>query len=249
MPLLGDPGHQELVLTLQKIAGSFTRPKAIIVVSAHWEAGHVKVTTGKTPALIYDYHNFPPEAYRIHYPCDGDSNLAREVIDAVNAVGLHVEGDPSRGFDHGHFVPLKIMYPDADIPTIQVSLVHSLSPQSHLLLGRSLSGLIGDGVMLLGSGFSFHNMKAFFEPPNANSVSLNESFEQWLHDTLTDPQLSEGHRSRQLENWSQAPGARYCHPREEHLLPLHVCYGAAQSVTSEAHSLTVLNKKASMFVW
>lgn len=249
MPLLGDPGHHEMVACLQSLSESFVKPRAIIVVSAHWEESKVKITAGKEPELIYDYYGFPAESYKIAYPSKGHPDLAMAASRAVAQVGLPVELDPVRGFDHGHFVPLSVMYPKADIPTIQVSLLKSLSPAEHIYLGNALSELAADGAMVIGSGFSFHNMSAFFEQPNAESDRLNVGFEEWLHQVMSDKELSETHRRRQLVHWSEAPGARFCHPREEHLMPLHVCYGVAQSAATECYRLNILGKQASAFVW
>ncbi|KGK41943.1 extradiol ring-cleavage dioxygenase [Nitrincola sp. A-D6] len=249
LPLLGDPGHSDMVTCLQGIATNMPRPDAILVVSAHWEESVPTLTALSTPPLIYDYYGFPPESYDIHYPCAGEPSLAREIYHQLGNAGIEARLDETRGFDHGVFVPLKIMYPDADIPCVQLSLVNGLDPAFHIKIGNALQNLASQNVLVIGSGFSFHNLKAFFSPDNAQSRQLNESFEQWLQTVTTDTSLSEQQRQELLINWADAPGARFCHPREEHLLPLHVCYGVAQAPCAEQYEVTILNKKSSMYLW
>lgn len=249
LPLLGDPAHNELVIQLTSLSKRLPRPSAIIVVSAHWEAPVATVTSGTQPPLIYDYSGFPPESYEIQYPAPGAPGLATQVSQALSQAGLDAVQDAKQGFDHGLFVPLKLLYPEADIPCIQLSLLKSLDPAAHIALGRALQSLEWDNLLVIGSGFSFHNMKAFFEPVTAQSDARNKAFEDWLTDTLINPALSETERSGRLVDWSTAPEARYCHPREEHLLPLHLCYGLAQRPADEHESIRVLDKRAGMFYW
>ncbi|MDQ2077210.1 class III extradiol ring-cleavage dioxygenase [Marinimicrobium sp. ABcell2] len=249
LPLLGDPDHQELVAHLTAIAGRLRRPSAIVVISAHWEASVPTVTSGEQPSLIYDYNGFPPESYEIQYPCPGSPVLADRVYHALTQAGLEAAQDPKRGFDHGLFVPLKLMYPEADIPCVQLSLVKSLDPDAHLAMGKALQALDWDNLLVIGSGFSFHNMSAFFAPVTPETEARNHAFETWLTHTCTAPELSEPERAERLRQWASAPEARYCHPREEHLLPLHVCYGLAERPADWHESVRVLGKKAGMFYW
>lgn len=249
LPILGDPQHAEMVGLLREIASQIKRPSAIIVVSAHWEEEVASITSGANPNLIYDYFNFPPEAYQIGYPCPGEPDLAKEVFLSLKNLGIAAELNPSRGFDHGVFVPLKIMYPEADIPCIQLSLLKSLDPDSHISLGKSLQAIEREDLLIIGSGFSFHNMRAFFSKDNELTLGMNQSFEEWLRDTCANQSMTESERRLRLLRWETAPNARYCHPREEHLLPLHVCYGYAEAPCSEAYSLEILGKKASMYLW
>ncbi|WP_029890425.1 DODA-type extradiol aromatic ring-opening family dioxygenase [Polycyclovorans algicola] len=249
MPLLGDPGHVEMVACLRQIAEKIPRPDAIVVVSAHWEARLPTITAHAHPSLIYDYHGFPAESYRVKYPCPGAPALAGELQSLLRHRGVDAALDADRGLDHGVFVPLKIMYPEADIPCIQLSLCSDLDPVHHLAMGAALSPLRRQKVLLIGSGFSFHNMKAFFASDTVESAEANRAFERWLHETCLSPELSEAARAQRLTQWADAPGARFCHPREEHLLPLHVCYGAAQRPAAEVFSLNILGKAASMVVW
>ncbi|MEO6421924.1 MAG: class III extradiol ring-cleavage dioxygenase [Candidatus Nitrotoga sp.] len=249
MPLLGDTGHSEMVACLKELAVNLRRPDAIVVVSAHWEEEVVTITAGETPPLIYDYYGFPEESYKIEYPCRGEPALARELYQLLTESGIKAKLDRERGLDHGVFVPLKIMYPEANIPCVQLSLLASLDPLSHIAIGKALRGLSRENVLLIGSGFSFHNLKAFFAPETTEIQELNHAFEQWLHDACCSSAYSEEERTRKLSHWSEAPGARFCHPREEHLLPLHVCYGAALKPCSESLNLNIMNKESSMYVW
>lgn len=150
--------------------------------------------------------------------------------------------DETRGFDHGLFVPLKIMYPEANIPCVQLSLVNTLDPSQHIAIGRALQTLYNKNILLIGSGFSFHNLKVFFTPDSSESRQFNHAFEAWLMDVCSSRDYSEQERTEMLIHWIDAEGARYCHPREEHLLPLHVCYGASQGPSSRAFEITIMNK-------
>jgi 4,5-DOPA dioxygenase extradiol len=249
MPLMGDPGHLEMISTLTAIASSINKPSAIVVVSAHWEESVVTVTSGEKPGLVYDYFGFPDEAYAVEYPSPGEPQLAQRIVDALTTSGIKANLDDRRGFDHGHFVPLKIMYPLGDIPCVQLSLIKGLDPAQHLDIGKALGKTLDESVLILGSGSSFHNMQGFFDPDNKDADAQNAAFESWLQGTCTSPALSEDERSDRLIQWPNAPGARYCHPREEHLLPLHVCYGTARKAATKSWSVDILGKKMSMFLW
>lgn len=249
LPLLGDPGHREMVDQLTELGRILQKPSAILVISAHWEASSPSITAGANPALIYDYSGFPPESYSIEYPCPGDPQLARQVHRALDAAGLSPQFDEQRGFDHGLFVPLKLMYPDADIPCIQLSLVNTLDAATHLAVGRALQALDVDRLLVIGSGFSFHNMREFFKQADPESDARNQAFEAWLEDTFTNPELSEPERADRLVHWEQAPHARFCHPREEHLLPLFVCYGLNERGSDQHLSARILGKRSGTFYW
>lgn len=249
MPLLGDPGHRDMVARLTEIAGRLRKPSAILVISAHWEAPVPTITSGANPPLIYDYSGFPPESYAIEYPCPGEPALAARVHRALEQAGLPARLDDRRGFDHGVFVPLKLMYPAADIPCVQLSLVDSLDAATHLAIGRALQALDVDDLLVIGSGFSFHNMGAFFAPDTPEIQARNEAFEDWLEETCASAGIEEAERAERLIHWERAPHARFCHPREEHLLPLHVCVGLAEKPCDNHVSATVLRKKSGMFYW
>jgi len=249
MPLLGDPGHREMVDRLNEIAGRLHRPSAILVISAHWEAGVPTITSGANPPLIYDYAGFPPESYAIQYPAPGEPALARRVQGVLEQAGISARLDDQRGFDHGLFVPLKLMYPEADIPCVQLSLVDSLDAATHLEIGQALQALEVDNLLVIGSGFSFHNMRAFFSPTTPEIEARNQAFEDWLAATCTSTDITEEERTERLAHWERAPHARFCHPREEHLLPLHVCYGLAGQPSEERIAATILGKQSGMFYW
>lgn len=249
LPLLGDPGHKEMIDHLKRLGRTLTRPSAIIVISAHWEENPPTITSAANPPLIYDYYGFPEEAYRITYPCPGEPELAHQVKQLLEKSGIESRLNGNRGFDHGLFVPLKIMYPDAGIPCIQLSLNSNLNPADHIKMGKALTDIQWDDLLVVGSGLSFHNVQAAFSAPTAESINSHARFEAWLIDTLSNTALDESDRTRRLAQWEQAPAARYCHPREEHLLPLHVCYGVAQAPCTAYFELTIMNKKVSDYLW
>ena len=198
-----------------------TPPKALLVVSAHWEAPVPTVMTSKSPPILYDYYGFPPESYEITWPAPGHPALAARVQELLGAAGFTTATYEKRGFDHGTFIPFKLTYPDADVPTVQLSLKAGLDPREHLAMGRALAPLRDEGIFILGSGMSFHNMRAFRSPRGSE---IAETFDQWLRETAT---LDPAQRDQRLAQGSQAPAARLAHPREEHLLPLMVIAGAA----------------------
>ena len=249
MPLLGDTSHQKLVQFTQEITHTFTKPSAILVISAHWEENQPTITSAAFPPLIYDYKGFPKEAYEIKYHAPGAPELANKVFNLLTSAGIAAKLDDQRGFDHGVFVPLKLMHPQADIPCVQLSLVNSLQPQQHIQIGKALASLRNDNVLIIGSGFTFHNMRAFLAPATKETQAMNASFEQWLIDTCSNNQYTEAEREYKLIHWDNAPAATYCHPREEHLLPLLVCYGAAGMAAKKVFELEILGKMSSAYIW
>lgn len=249
LPVLGDPGHAEMVSTLKKLAEELPRPKAILVISAHWEANLPTVTSASKPGMMYDYEGFPDEAYQLQYPSPGEPELANKVVSALMDAGIAAESSPERPYDHGLYTPLMLMYPEADIPAIQLSLVKGLDPDEHLRIGEALQGLDYDDLLIIGSGFSFHNMRAFFIPESPDMHAANAAFQNWLEETCMSKELPEEERRKRLQHWAEAPSARYCHPREEHLLPLHVCYGIAGRAADEYIATTILGKASGMYAW
>jgi aromatic ring-opening dioxygenase catalytic subunit (LigB family) len=195
-------------------------PKAVLVISAHWEEAVPTVMTSEKPPMLYDYYGFPPESYEITWPAPGEPALARRVRDLLRGAGLESAENSERGFDHGTFVPLKLAYPEANVPTVQLSLIRGLDPQQHLALGRALAPLRDEGVFIVGSGMTFHNLRAF----GPQSSKAAEAFDQWLRESVPLPRAE---RDQRLSDWASAPAARLAHPREEHLLPLMVVAGAA----------------------
>jgi aromatic ring-opening dioxygenase catalytic subunit (LigB family) len=249
LPLLGEPSHRELVDFLTEIPATLIAPNAILVISAHWEEAVPTITSSRAPDLLFDYYGFPDESYTISYPAPGAPELAGMIHQLFLEQGLAANLDNQRGFDHGVFIPLKIMYPKANIPCIQVSLQNNLLPQDHLQLGQVLSRLRKENLLVIGSGSSFHNLRAFREHSTESSRQANEAFEQWLAETLIDDRLTKEEREERLRQWEQAPAARYCHPREEHLLPLHVCYGIAARPAARMYAMEVMGRKVSAYIW
>lgn len=197
------------------------RPRALLVVSAHWEERVPTVMTHPAPPLLFDYYNFPPAAYELTWPAAGDPALAQRVRQLLTESGIDSAEAPDRGFDHGTFVPLKLSFPDADIPTVQLSLQTGLDPARHLEIGRALAPLRDEGVFIIGSGMSFHNMRSLRDP---RLVAHGPPFDDWLQRTI---RAAPADRDQRLTKWEQAPSARGAHPREEHLIPLMVVAGAA----------------------
>ena len=181
--------------------------------------------TSPRPPLFYDYGGFPPETYRITWPAPGEPQLAARVRALLEAAGFPTAEDAKRGFDHGTFVPLKLTFPEADVPAIQLSLVEGLDPERHLALGRALAPLRDEGVLLVGSGMSYHNMRDLVGgAPREARAAKSAPFDDWLGRVAA---ADAGARDAELARWEEAPGARAAHPREEHLLPLMVVAGAA----------------------
>jgi aromatic ring-opening dioxygenase catalytic subunit (LigB family) len=197
------------------------RPKTLLVVSGHWEEPAFTASTAEKPELIFDYSGFPEHTYRLTWPAPGNPDLAGRVVDLLRHAGLPAASDSSRGYDHGVFVPLKVVFPDAEIPVVTLSLVDSLDPALHLAAGRALAPLRDEGTLIVSSGMSFHNMRGFGRP---ESLERSQEFDNWLTRVVEGPQAE---RAASLEAWSNAPFARYAHPREEHLIPLMLAAGAA----------------------
>ncbi len=214
--LNGLAAYLKSVVTLPKVA-----PKALLVISAHWEEAVPTVMTSAHPPMLYDYYGFPPESYKLTWPAPGEPKLAMRVQALLENAGIASAADSKRGFDHGTFVPLKLTYPDAQVPTVQLSLKRGLDPAEHLAIGRALAPLRDEGVFIVGSGMTYHNMRGFGNPAAAPT---SEAFDAWLRETGT---LDAAARDDRLKNWSKAPAARLVHPREEHLLPMMVIAGAA----------------------
>ena len=248
LPLLSDPAHQKLISFLKEIPSKLHQPDLILVISAHWEESNTVVFgTGEIP-LLYDYYGFPEKAYQIQYPVPGSEEKALDLVSVLEGAGISSTFNQKRGYDHGVYVPLALMYPEANIPVIQISLMKSLDPRQHLELGAALSPLLEENILILGSGFSLHNMRAFDWQNPQSSDPLNDSFQDWLISVCT---ASSGKQDRdeQLSNWESAPNSRYCHPREEHLLPLHVCAGLAEDNAEKVFDDSILGKRSVSFLW
>jgi aromatic ring-opening dioxygenase catalytic subunit (LigB family) len=208
---------------LRGIAASIgQRPKAMLVISGHWEEALPTVHVGRNPPLLFDYYGFPDHTYRLSYPAPGSPELARRVRDLLAAGGIESGEEAERGLDHGVFVPFLLIYPEADIPVVQLSLRQDLDPAAHMAIGRALAPLRDEGVLIMGSGLSYHNLRAL---RSASAGPVSDQFEAWLTEAVSDPDAAS--RSQRLSRWETAPGARLAHPREEHLIPLMVAAGAA----------------------
>jgi len=200
-------------------------PKSIVVISAHWESDPISITSSANPSMLFDYHGFPPDTYKYEYNAPGNRELAIQIRDLLQEQNLKAELNEKRGFDHGVFVPLMLMYPKADIPVVCVSLHKSLSAEINWNIGQALAPLRNEGVLILGSGFTFHNLPAFFNPTPA-SQKASTDFNEWLKKAMLETPSGEEMKAK-LSKWDQAPGGRIAHPREEHLLPLFVAAASA----------------------
>lgn len=199
------------------------RPRAVLVVTAHWEASGFTFQTNPAPPMLYDYGGFPPETYEIEYPAPGAPEVAESAIALLEQAGLPFARDPERGFDHGTFVPLYVMYPDADVPVVQMSIDRGFDPGLHLDAGRALAPLREQGILIVGSGLpSFHDLSAM----GPASQESSRAFDAWLAETMLE-HIGE-RRSQRLLHWADAPAARRAHPREDHFIPLLVAVGAAE---------------------
>ena len=213
-------------------------PKAIVVISAHWEEAAFSVTAAPQPELIYDYYGFPPHTYELTYPAPGAPALAARVVELLGAAGLPAREDATRGYDHGVFIPFKLIRPAADLPIVQLSLLQGLDAAQHLAAGRALAGLREEGIWLVGSGMSYHNLRGF----GAAHRGVSEDFDAWLTAAVQEP----AGREQKLVHWEAAPAAREAHPRAEHLLPLMVVAGAAEGeVGQRAFSDVVMGVRVS----
>jgi aromatic ring-opening dioxygenase catalytic subunit (LigB family) len=248
LPILGDPGHQAMVDFMARLPARLNTPDAILVISAHWEEQIATLQGAAEPPMLYDYYGFPQQAYEITYPAPGSPELAERIAGLLEAAGVAAQIDHDRGYDHGHFIPLKLMYPDADIPSLQLSLVRGLDAAEHLALGKALRPLLNENILVIGSGFSFHNMQAFFGGNLDAPDPTNDALQDWLIETCTGS-LAPAEREQRLAAWEQAPSARYCHPREEHLLPLHVCAGMAATTAELIFDDRILGKRSVAFLW
>ena len=206
---------------LEGLSGTLPEPpKAIVVVSGHWEEQAFTASEAAKPELIFDYSGFPEQTYRLTWPAPGEPALAARVAGLLGKAGLPAALSADRGFDHGVFVPLKVAFPQAEIPVVTLSLVGSLDPALHLAAGRALAPLRDEGVVIVGSGMSFHNLRGYFRTETQDRA---RAFDQWLTEAVEKPAPE---RDALLTAWREAPFAAYAHPREEHLIPLMVAAGA-----------------------
>jgi aromatic ring-opening dioxygenase catalytic subunit (LigB family) len=197
-------------------------PKSVLVISGHWEESDFAVMASAHPSMVYDYSGFPEFTYHIKYGAPGSPELARKVQSLIKNAGLASHLDPGRGFDHGTFAPLAVIYPKADVPIVQLSIRKDYDPKAHVELGKVLAPLRSEGVLILGSGLSYHNLRRF----DGRAKAVSKGFDDWLTETLS--RVDPDERERRLLQWSNAPCARLAHPQEDHLIPLMVALGAAR---------------------
>lgn len=199
-------------------------PRSVLVISGHWETEGFAVSSGERPGMIYDYGGFPEHLYHIRYSAPGSPELARRVQELLRAADIEARLDPARGFDHGTFSLMKPLFPEEDIPVVQLSLDRRFDPALHIAVGRALAPLRGEGVLIVGSGQSFHNLSRI---GGVESREASRQFDDWLHQTAIH--VTPDARVARLLRWEEAPAAHKSHPREDHLLPLMVVVGAAES--------------------
>lgn len=220
--------YDQLEASLVAIARELgAKPKAVLMISGHWEAPEFTVMTSPEPPMVYDYSGFPAHTYRVRYAAPGSPALAKRVETLLQGAGVPVREDAQRGYDHGAFTPLAVMYPEADVPVVQLSLKHGYDPRAHLAVGRALAPLRDEGVLIVGSGLSYHNL---FEMWSPRAKDASARFDAWLQEALA---ASPAERREQLLRWDQAPAARQAHPQEDHLIPLMVAVGAAEEEPAE----------------
>lgn len=227
---------------LRGLPGSLSEPpRAILVISGHWEEQAFAFGAAARPGLIYDYYGFPPETYRLTWPAPGAPWLAERGVELIRAAGLPAAIDAERGYDHGVFIPLKVAFPEAEVPVVQMSLHATLDPALHVAAGKALAPLREEGVLVLGSGMSFHNLRAMGDPRVAGPST---EFDRWL---VESAEAEPPTRAERLAAWEQAPWARLCHPREEHLLPLMIAAGASAEPGVHDYGELVLGGAVSAF--
>jgi aromatic ring-opening dioxygenase catalytic subunit (LigB family) len=246
-PPMGPPGTWDrMAAFLRGIEADLgVKPRAILTVTGHWETPHLAVTSGAAPDLIYDYYGFPESTYSLRYPAPGDPVLAADVARLLEQAGFPTVQDPVRGFDHGVFIPFLLAFPEAAIPVVELSVRQDLDAAAHLAMGRALAPLRDDGVVIVATGMSYHNLRGFFGS-DPRGAAASEAFDGWLSEAVCN-ETGEA-RNKRLIDWASAPAARICHPREEHLIPLMVAAGAAEDeAATHAYSDHVLGKAISGF--
>ncbi len=228
----------------QMVADHGAPPKAILMISGHWEEDEVAIMGAAKPPMIYDYFGFPPHTYEITYDAPGAPDFAARTLGLLQNAGIKARIDPDRGFDHGLYAPMEVMYPKADMPIFQVSMLKSYDPADHFAIGRALKPLRDEGVMIVGSGLSFHNLRL----PRGVGKEPSAEFDAWLYDAMM---AAPDARRRAMLDWESAPAARICHAEEDHLVPIFVALGAAEDEpakriyhhTSKMTGITVSNYK------
>ncbi|MCR9218899.1 MAG: dioxygenase [Alphaproteobacteria bacterium] len=217
----GAPAKAHLERLGSTLAKEVGRPRAILVLSAHWETAQPTVSAAAAPETLYDFHGFPEPLYRLAYPAPGAPDLAADVAERLRAAGFDARIDPDRGLDHGAWTPLLLMVPDAAIPVLQLSIQPAAGPGRHIAIGRALAPLRREGVLILGSGAATHNLRAFRgQPPDAPAADWALAFADWLEEAVAaDDEAA-------LAAYRSAPEGARNHPTPEHFLPFFAAYGA-----------------------
>jgi len=198
-------------------------PKAVLAISGHWETREFRVQSNPHPPMVYDYGGFPAFTYQIKYPAPGSPELANRVQGLLKDAGIATTLDAQRGYDHGVFAPFAVIYPHANVPIVQLSIRADYDPAAHLAAGRALAPLREEGILIVGSGLSYHNLREF----GPRGAVASSEFDAWLTQTLCE--TASVQRTQDLIGWARAPAARLAHPREDHLIPLMVAVGAAEA--------------------
>jgi 4,5-DOPA dioxygenase extradiol len=224
-----EPG--ETGVAWKKIAASVPKPSAVLVISAHWETDIPTVSSAVKPETIHDFSGFPQALYELQYPAPGAPDIAKAVAETLQQAGIPVQLSDTRGLDHGAWVPLSLMYPDANITVTQLSLQPNKNPAWHIALGRALQPLREEGVLIIGSGSITHNLRAIFQHPQGDPVpKWVTEFCDWMAEKIQAGDIEAISNYRSL-----APHAAQNHPTDEHLLPLFVALGAANKLETAQH--------------
>jgi len=258
MPVMGDPGHAELIKSMTERVPSILRlnttdaPRAIVLVTAHWSERKPTISNGKKHKLYYDYGGFPPETYKLKYDAPGSPDVANEVYNLLEGAGFSPEMDEERGWDHGVFIPMLLINPKADIPIVQLSVLSSDSPAQHFAMGQALSSLRDSGVAILGSGMpSFHNLRILLSG-GVHEIGFQTSNAHWS-ETVTSAVKTENveERGKKFDSWRDWIGAKEAHPvgGVEHFLPLIVCAGAGGQGKAESFADDVMGAKQYSYFW
>src|SRR4051812_44048133 len=222
-----DPMWQPMERYLAGLIDSLPeRPRAILLVSGHWEEAGITVHTGARPELLFDYYGFPEHTYRLRWDAPCAPEIAPRATSLLRDAGFVPREENARGWAHGVFIPMKVAVPDADIPLVQMSLRADLDPAAHIAIGRALAPLRDEGVLIVGSGMSFHNLRV----RGTQATASSDEWDAALVDAVTDPDPVR--RAERVAAWETLPHARFAHPREEHLLPLMVALGAGGDGTA-----------------
>ncbi|KAL2062457.1 hypothetical protein VTL71DRAFT_6723 [Oculimacula yallundae] len=258
MPVLGDPGHAELVKSMSTRIppilhlGTPQAPRAIVLVTAHWSESQPTISNAASHRLLYDYGGFPAEAYSLKYPAPGSPEVAQEVFNVLKGAGFQPKMDEERGWDHGVFIPMLLINPKADVPIVQLSVMDSASPKQHFEMGKALAKLRDSNVAIVGSGMpTMHNLRALFSA-QGNESGYRKRNDEWsarLTKTTKIADIEE--RGKSFEGYREWVGSKEAHPvgGEEHFLPLVVCAGAGGEGVAGAFGDELMGRKHYSYYW